>query len=133
MTMNVSLMQASTTMTLFLKVTRRYGFTTCTMSSMTDVTRHASSVMDTSPKSAPIKSVYSGVISLHGLQMVTFLTELNGMDWWATDIGNTYLKANMAKKLVIISGPEFGEMEGHILIISKALYGLRTLLWTPLA
>jgi hypothetical protein len=24
-------------------------------------------------------------------------------------------------------------MEGHILIISKALYGLRTLLWTPLA
>jgi hypothetical protein len=31
-----------------------------------------------------------------------------------------------AKKLVIVSGPEFGEMEGHILIISKALYGLWT-------
>jgi hypothetical protein len=30
------------------------------------------------------------------------------------------------KKLVIVSGPEFGEMEGHILIISKALYGLWT-------
>jgi hypothetical protein len=30
----------------------------------------------------------------------------------------------MAKKLVIVSVPKFGEMEGHILIISKTLYGL---------
>jgi hypothetical protein len=58
--------------------------------------------------------------------MVTFLAELNGMDLWATDIGNTYLKAYTAKKLVIVSGPEFREMEGHILIISKTLYRLRT-------
>jgi hypothetical protein len=58
--------------------------------------------------------------------MVTFLAELNGMDPQATDIGNTYLKAYMAEKLVIVSGPKFGEMEGHILIISKALYRLQT-------
>jgi hypothetical protein len=62
--------------------------------------------------------------------MVTFLAELNGMDLWATDIGNMYLTA---KKLVIVSGPKFGEMEGLILIISKALYGLWTsgLCWQP--
>jgi hypothetical protein len=42
MTINVLLMQASTTMTLFLRVTRRYEFTLCMMSSMTDVTRHTS-------------------------------------------------------------------------------------------
>jgi hypothetical protein len=48
------------------------------------------------------------------------------MDLWATDIGNTYLEAYTAKKLVIIGGPEFGEMERHILIISKALYGMWT-------
>ncbi len=37
----------------------------------------------------------------------------------------------MAEKLVIVGGPKFKEMEGHILIISKALYGLWTsgLLW----
>jgi hypothetical protein len=58
--------------------------------------------------------------------MVTFLAELNRMDLWATDIGNTYLKAYTAKKLVIDSGPEFGEMEGHILILSRALYRLWT-------
>jgi hypothetical protein len=51
--------------------------------------------------------------------MVTFLAELNRMDLWATDIGNAYLKAYAAKKLVIVSGPEFREMEGHILILSS--------------
>jgi hypothetical protein len=58
--------------------------------------------------------------------MVTFLAELNGMHLWATDIGNAYLKAYTAKKLMIAGGPEFRELEGHILIISKALYQLRT-------
>jgi hypothetical protein len=33
-------------------------------------------------------SVYSGVVSLWGLRMVAFLLELNGLDLWATDIGN---------------------------------------------
>jgi hypothetical protein len=53
--------------------------------------------------------------------MVTFLSELNGMELWATDIGNAYLQAYMAEKLYIVAGPEFGELEGHMLIISKAL------------
>ena len=48
------------------------------------------------------------------------------MELWATDIGNAYLEAYTAEKLFIVSGPEFGELEGHMLIISKALYGLRT-------
>jgi hypothetical protein len=69
----------------------------------------------------PVESVYSEVISLCGLRMVTFLAELNGMDLWAADIGKTYLEAYTAEKLVIISGPKFREMEGNILIISKAL------------
>jgi hypothetical protein len=57
--------------------------------------------------------------------MVTFLSELNGMELWATDIGNAYLEAYTAEKLFIVAGPEFGKLKGHMLIISKALYGLR--------
>jgi hypothetical protein len=57
--------------------------------------------------------------------MVTFLSELNSMELWATDIGNGYLEAYMAEKLFIVAGSEFGKLEGHMLIISKALYGLR--------
>jgi len=74
----------------------------------------------------PVDSVYSGVVSLCGLCIVTFLAELNGLDLWATDIGNAYLEALTGEKIYIVAGPEFKELEGHILIIRKALYGLRT-------
>jgi hypothetical protein len=34
--------------------------------------------------------------------MVAFLSELNGLDLWATDIGNAYLEARMSELLFII-------------------------------
>jgi hypothetical protein len=74
----------------------------------------------------PLESVYSGVVSLHGLRIVTFLSELNGLDLWATDISNAYLEAFTMEWNNIVAGPEFGQLEGHYLIIAKALYGLRT-------
>ncbi len=58
--------------------------------------------------------------------MLVFIAELNGMTTWATDVGNAYLEAKTAEKVYIIAGPEFGEREGHTLVIYKALYGLRT-------
>jgi len=74
----------------------------------------------------PVDSVYSGVVLLHGLCIVTFLAKLNGLDLCATDVRNAYLEALTKEKIYIITGPEFEELEGHILIIRKALYGLRT-------
>ena len=74
----------------------------------------------------PLDSVYSGVVSLRGIRMLVFLSELNGLKTWATDIGNAYLEAVTCEKVYIIAGPEFKEREGHILVIYKALYGLRT-------
>jgi hypothetical protein len=55
-----------------------------------------------------------------------FLAELKHLEIWATAIGNAYLEAFTSEKLYIIAGPEFGEREGHILIISRALYRLRS-------
>jgi hypothetical protein len=74
----------------------------------------------------PVDSVYSGVVSLRGLRMLIFLAELNGLNTWATDIGNAYLEAKTSELVYIIAGPEFGDLEGHVLIIYKALYGLRS-------
>jgi hypothetical protein len=74
----------------------------------------------------PIDSVYSGVVSLKSLRTVIFLAELNGLETWATDIGNAYLEAETSEKVFVIAGPEFGELEGHTLVIFKALYGLRS-------
>ena len=74
----------------------------------------------------PLESIYSGVVSLRGIRIVTFIAELNGLDVWQTDIGNAYLEAYTNEKVYVIAGPEFGELEGHIFVIRKALYGLKT-------
>jgi hypothetical protein len=64
----------------------------------------------------PLDSVYSVVVSLCGFSL--------GLQLWATDIGNAYIEAYTSKIVYIVAGPEFGDREGHILVISKALYGL---------
>jgi len=74
----------------------------------------------------PVESVYSGVVSLRGIRLMLFLAELNGLETWATDIGNAYLEAKTKEKVYIIGGREFGERQGHTLLIHKALYGLKS-------
>ena len=48
------------------------------------------------------------------------------MKVWAADIGNIYLEATTKEKLYIVAGPEFEELQGHTLVIHKALYGLKS-------
>jgi len=74
----------------------------------------------------PLNSVYSSIVSLQGLHLLVFLAELNNFGVWTTHICNAYLEAKTQEKVYIIVGPKFGELEGHMLIIFKALYGLRT-------
>ena len=48
------------------------------------------------------------------------------MEIYATDIGSAYLQSFTKEKCFIIAGPEFGEREGHTLIVTKAIYGLKS-------
>jgi hypothetical protein len=73
-----------------------------------------------------INSIYSGVVSLKNLRTVIFLTELNGLETWATHIGNAYLETETSGKVFIIAGPKSGELAGHTLVIFKLLYGLQS-------
>ena len=43
-----------------------------------------------------------------------------------TDAGNAYLQALTREKLYIVGGPEFEELQGHVLVMYKALYGTRS-------
>ena len=74
----------------------------------------------------PDDSVYSSVVSLRDLRLVIFAGEQNELITWAADVGNAYLESFTKEKVYIVAGPEFGELEGCILIIVKALYGLRS-------
>ena len=71
-------------------------------------------------------SPYSGVASLRSVRMAILAGQLNNLKITAFDVVSAYLEAKTREKLYIIAGPEFGELQGHILIVEKALYGLRT-------
>ena len=73
----------------------------------------------------PVESVYSGVVSLRGLRACIFIGESNDMPSWGTNISSAYLLAKTCEKVCIIAGPEFGDKAGELLLIDKALYGLR--------
>ena len=71
-------------------------------------------------------SAYSGVVSLRTMRIAVLLAELNGLSIHAADVGNAYLEATTKEKVYTVAGPEFGPLEGHTLVIYKALYGLKT-------
>jgi len=74
----------------------------------------------------PKDSVYSSVVSLRSMRIVAFLAEHNDISLLALDIGNAYLEAYTKEKVCFIAGPEFGDLAGHLLIIVKAQYGLKS-------
>jgi hypothetical protein len=45
------------------------------------------------------ESVYSSVVSLTGIRLVTFLSELNSLELLGTDIGNVYLEATTKERV----------------------------------
>ena len=73
----------------------------------------------------PMDSIYSGVVSTISLRLSIFLAKLNNMKVWGADTGNAYLEATTKENLYIVAGPEFEELKGHVLVIHKALYGLK--------
>jgi hypothetical protein len=73
----------------------------------------------------PKDSVCSGVVTLRSLRACMLLAKLNGLKVKAADVGNACLEAYTKEKLYIVAGPEFGDRQGSIMVIIKALCGLR--------
>ena len=65
--------------------------------------------------------ILSAICSIH---LILFITELNDLEIYQADVGNTYLEAFTKEKIYFITGKEFAtfRMEGHVLVISQALY-----------
>ena len=65
-------------------------------------------VADGNLTDVPLSIVYSGVVSLRGVRLALFLSELNSLETWCADIGNYYLEANNKEKFHAKAGPKFG-------------------------
>jgi hypothetical protein len=69
---------------------------------------------------------YSSVVSRESVRIAFLHAALNDLDVLGCDVSNAYLNAPCREKLWVKAGPEFGSDEGSVMLIRKALYGLKS-------
>ena len=50
-------------------------------------------------------------------RLAMFLAEFNNLELWGADVGNAYLQVLTKEKLYIVGGPQFAELQGHVLVL----------------
>ena len=75
---------------------------------------------------APTTITYSSVVSRDSVRIAFLLAALNDLDIFACDIQNAYLTAPCREKVCTIAGAEFGDDQGKVMVIVRALYGLKS-------
>ena len=89
-------------------------------------TRKARLVAGGHTTDAPASITYSSVVSRDSVRIAFTLAALNGLDICAADIGNAYLNAPCREKIWTIAGTEFGSEKGRVMLVTRALYGLKS-------
>jgi len=69
---------------------------------------------------------YSSVVSKDSIRILLVVAALNGLDILSCDIMNAYLNAKPRERVYFIAGDEFGDDKGRIIIVVRALYGLKS-------
>ena len=66
------------------------------------------------------------MVSCESVRIAFAVAALNKLDVLVADIGNAYLNADCREKVYTIAGPEFGSNAGKHIVITRALYGLKS-------
>ena len=74
----------------------------------------------------PASVTYSTVVSRDSVRILLMIAALNDLDVQGCDIQNAFLTAKNLEKHWLRAGPEFGHEEGQALIVTRALYGLKS-------
>ena len=93
---------------------------------MSDLSRKAHFVAGGHMTEAPSSLTYSSIVSRDSVRIAFLLAALNGLDIQACDVSNAYLNAPCREKIWFEGGPECGAERGQIMIIKRALYGLKS-------
>ena len=75
---------------------------------------------------APASLTYSSVVSRESIRIAFTMAALNDLGVLVADIGNAYLNADCLEKVYTIAGPEFASNAGKHIVITRALYGLKS-------
>ena len=74
----------------------------------------------------PALLTYSFVVSCDSVRIAFLVAALNNLDVLIADIGNAYLNTDCREKVYTIAGPEFGSNAVKHIVITRALYGLKS-------
>ena len=74
----------------------------------------------------PAVLTYSSVVSRDSVRIALTIAALNDLKVLTCDIQNAYLRAKCREKIWTIAGPDFGSNQGKIMIVVRALYGLKS-------
>jgi len=92
-----------------------------------DLTRKARFVAGGHMTDPPTSMTYASVVSRDSVRIAFLLAALNDCNILSGDIGNAYLNAFTTEKIYYRAGLEWGEaMKGRVIVIVRALYGLKT-------
>ena len=75
---------------------------------------------------APASITYSSVVSRDSVRIALTIAALNDLKVLSCDIQNAFLCATNREKIWTRAGPEFGSDCGKIMIVVRALYGLKS-------
>ena len=88
--------------------------------------RKARFVGDGHKTRTPSSVTYSSVVSRDSVRIILMVAALNELEIEGADIENAYLTAPCREKVWLRGGMEFGDLQGEVLIVEKALYGLKS-------
>jgi hypothetical protein len=91
-----------------------------------DGTRKARFVAGGHLTDTPSSITYSTVVSRDSIRILLLVAALNGLDVMSCDIQNAYLNAKPRERVCFTAGEEFGNAKGRLVIIVRALYGLKS-------
>ena len=91
-----------------------------------DFTRKARFVAGGHTTEAPSSITYSSVVSRDSVRLGFLIAALNGVDIKSCDLENAYLNAPCKEKIWFEGGKECGDEIGKVLIVVRALYGLKS-------
>jgi hypothetical protein len=74
----------------------------------------------------PTWDTYSSVASRESVRTGFLLAALNELELVSVDIGNAYVNAPCREHVFTVAGPDFGEHEGCVVLVRRALYGLKS-------
>jgi len=89
-------------------------------------TRKARLVADGHTTDAPNSIKYSSVVSRDSVRIAFTIAALNNLEIMACDIGNAYLNAPCRERLWTMAGSKFGSEKVSVMVICRALYGLKS-------